>query len=116
MFRWFIYQFFRIVSSQVSKKIDKCNHCGNNHGVDALVSLYDKTNNEKKQIIKNEIINCLEQKFSFEIFYQATLFEIIEFDNKNPDYYIDNIHLSSNGRREFTKKLLAFQFFSKDKN
>ena len=41
---------------------------------------------------------------------------IIEFDNKNPDYYIDNIHLSSNGRREFTKKLLAFQFFSKDKN
>lgn len=81
--------------------LNKCNHCGNNHGVDALVSLYDKTNNEKKQIIKNEIINCLEQKFSFEIFYQATLFEIIEFDNKVLQEHLDNFQPPLENYRSF---------------
>jgi hypothetical protein len=78
-----------------------CNHCGNNHGVDALVSLYDKTNKEKKNIIKNEIINSLKQKFSFETFYQATLFDIIEFDNKVLQEHLNNFQAPLENYRSF---------------
>ncbi|WP_228455935.1 hypothetical protein [Chryseobacterium sp. POL2] len=81
--------------------LNKCNHCGNNHGVDALVSLYEKTNKQKKNIIKNEIINSLKQKFSFEVFYLATLLDIIDFDNKILQEHLDNFQPPLENYRSF---------------
>lgn len=85
----------------LSMALNKCHRCGNNHGIDALISLYDKTNNEKKEIIKNEISNSLKQKFSFEIFYPATLFDIIEFDNKVLQEHLDNFQPPFENFRSF---------------
>lgn len=73
----------------INMSLSKCNQCGSNHGVDVLVTLYDKINNEKKEIIKKEITDSLKQKFSFDVFYHATIFDIIEFDNKILQKHLD---------------------------
>ncbi|MFN3019924.1 PIN domain-containing protein [Chryseobacterium sp. TY3] len=90
-------QFYQLLNMA----LDKCNHCGNNHGIDALISLFNKTSIEKKQIIKNEITISLSQKFSFDTFYQATIFDVIDFDKKVLQGHLDSFQPPLENHRTF---------------
>ncbi|MDV3873367.1 hypothetical protein CMT47_19555 [Elizabethkingia anophelis] len=82
-------------NSLLEMSLDKCRDCGNNHGVEIVISLYDKVDKEKKSIIKDSILNSLKQRFVFDTFYLATLFDIIEFDEDILKDHLDNFQPST---------------------
>ncbi|MNU15311.1 hypothetical protein D3C71_34410 [compost metagenome] len=60
--------------------VNTCSKCGNTHDIDIIISLFDKVSIKNKRIISAAISKSLIEKFSFNMFYHATIYDIIEFD------------------------------------
>jgi len=67
--------------------LNKCESCGEKHNINELSSLFSIAKPEFREIIKNEIENNINENFNAEIFYIATLMDIIPFNETNFEKY-----------------------------
>lgn len=77
----------------VNQSITICQKCGVTHSFDILFTIFKKVSKDKQDIIRNTIKLKLKTSFSFELFYSANIYDIIELDKKQFYSIIDKLEI-----------------------
>lgn len=70
---------------------DEINFVTNENTMDKLFSSFPSFGDYEKSIIKLTIEKCLNESFNPELYYNAILFDMVDFDISQFDYFIDTI-------------------------
>lgn len=73
----------------ISQCLSNCKFCNQKHDIDILISLFNRVGEERKKIITLKIDESLKTKFSFELYYIANIYGILNSDKEILKNHLD---------------------------